>query len=265
MSKYEPLWRYAAQCGMKSFTLRFAEIEQIAGIPIDHSFLRYKGELAAYGYRVGKISIKAQTVAFEKLPQTLVLYVHGKGGSADEAAHYQPLFPSCRVIGLDYTAVTPLEAEAEFPAALQQLTEPHDPVVLIANSIGAYFSLCALPQERIERAYLISPIVDMERLICDMMQWANVTEAELCAQKTIETAFGETLSWDYLCYVRSHPVHWRVPSKILYGDQDNLTSKATISAFAEATSAKLTIMEGGEHWFHTDTQMKYLDQWIQEQ
>lgn len=206
---------------------------------------------------------KYEPAAFEKIPQALVLYVHGKGGSADEAAHYRPLFPNCRVVGLDYTAATPWEAVAEFPAALQQLAEPQDPVVLIANSIGAYFSLCALPQERIERAYLISPIVDMERLICDMMQWANVTEAELFQRKTIETTFGETLSWDYLCYVRSHPVRWRVPSKILYGDQDNLTSKATISAFAEASNAKLTIMEGGEHWFHTDAQMKFLDQWIQ--
>ena len=42
----------------------FDEIESIAGIPIDHSFLRYKKELLEYGFRVEKISMKEKTVAF---------------------------------------------------------------------------------------------------------------------------------------------------------------------------------------------------------
>ena len=29
----------------------------------------------------------------------IVVYVHGKGGSAEEAGHYVPLFPGCEVIG----------------------------------------------------------------------------------------------------------------------------------------------------------------------
>ena len=45
MSKYEPLWKWIAENGTDSFKLTFDEIESIAGIPIDHSFLRYKKEL----------------------------------------------------------------------------------------------------------------------------------------------------------------------------------------------------------------------------
>ena len=56
MSKYNALWEYVRQKGSPSFQLTFEEIQQIAGIPIDHSFLTYKKELAAYGYQVGKIS-----------------------------------------------------------------------------------------------------------------------------------------------------------------------------------------------------------------
>ena len=37
----------------------------------------------------------------------LVLYVHGKGGSAEEAKHYQPLFAGSDVMGFDYQAQTP--------------------------------------------------------------------------------------------------------------------------------------------------------------
>ena len=67
MGKYDALWAWIRENGTDSFRLTFAEIERIAGIPIDHSFLKYKKELTEYGYRVGKISMKEQTVEFRKL------------------------------------------------------------------------------------------------------------------------------------------------------------------------------------------------------
>ena len=129
-------------------------------------------------------------------------------------------------------------------------------------SIGAYFSMCALADKKLAKAYFISPIVDMEKLIADMMLWAGVSEDELCARKEIKIDFGETLSWEYLCYVRKHKISWKVPTAILYGEHDNLTVYETISAFADKIGADLTVMQDGEHWFHTDEQMKFLDQWI---
>ncbi len=194
--------------------------------------------------------------------RTLILYIHGKGGTAEEAEHYKPLFPGCHVVGLDYTADTPWDAKTEFPAAFAELSAGYGPVILIANSIGAYFSMCALPQETIAKAYFISPIVDMEKLICSMMVWANVTEDELREKGTVETTFGETLSWEYLSYVRSHPINWTVPVEILYGGQDDLTDRGTVTAFANAHNRALTIMEDGEHWFHTPEQMAFLDAWL---
>ena len=67
MRKYDALWAWIQESGTDSFKLTFAEIEQIAGLPIDHSFLKYKKDLLSYGYQVVKISIKTQTVAFQKL------------------------------------------------------------------------------------------------------------------------------------------------------------------------------------------------------
>lgn len=66
MSKYEPLWNWIAENGTEHFKLTFEEIEEIAGLPIDHSFLNYKKELMEYGFKVGKISLKEKTVAFER-------------------------------------------------------------------------------------------------------------------------------------------------------------------------------------------------------
>ena len=191
-----------------------------------------------------------------------VLYIHGKGGSAAECEHYEPLFPDCEVFGLDYQTFTPWETGAEIHTAVEKLKAKYESIVLIANSIGAYFSMNAGIGHLLRKAYFISPIVDMEKLITDMMQWANVTEAELKSKGVIHTAFGEDLSWEYLCYVRNHPIGWKVPTSILYGSRDNLTSFETISDFAEKHSATLTVMESGEHWFHTEAQMRFLDEWI---
>ena len=192
----------------------------------------------------------------------LIIYVHGKGGSAEEAKHYRPLFPDSDVIGFDYHAQTPWEAKEEFPRFFDRHSEGYDSVILIANSIGAFFSMNALGEKNISQAMFISPIVNMEQLIANMMMWSHVTENELEIKKEIPTEFGETLSWEYLCYVRKHPIKWSVPTCILYGGKDQLTSWETVSGFADQIGAKLTVMKDGEHWFHTEEQMKVLDQWI---
>lgn len=66
MSKYDALWACARKDGSPALKLTFAQIQEIAGIPIDHSFLKYKKELTGYGYQVGEISMKEQTVIFKR-------------------------------------------------------------------------------------------------------------------------------------------------------------------------------------------------------
>lgn len=196
------------------------------------------------------------------MKRNAVIYLHGKGGSAQEAEHYRPLFADCEVIGFDYAAQTPWEARAEFPAFFDALCGQYESVSLIANSIGAFFAMSALYDRPIRTAWFISPIVDMEGLIGTMMQWAGVSEEALRATGTIETTFGETLSWEYLTYVREHPLRWSVPTEILYGERDELTPREAVTAFAQRIGAGLTVMEGGEHWFHTAEQMAFLDRWL---
>lgn len=191
-----------------------------------------------------------------------IIYVHGKGGSSEEAEHYRGLFPEAEVVGFDYHAQTPWEAREEFPQFFAEQRKRCDHLTLIANSIGAFFAMSSLDGTLIDQARFISPVVDMEKLIGNMMMWANVTERELAEKSEIPTRFGETLSWSYLCYVREHPIVWQVPTRILYGEHDTLTDLEIISAFAKRVGAELTIMQGGEHWFHTELQMRFLDDWI---
>ena len=192
----------------------------------------------------------------------LILYIHGKNGSAAESERYQALFPGSDVFGLAYQTSTPWEAGKEILDAVTRLKDKYEDILLIANSIGAFFSMNAGIDTMIRRAWFISPIVDMETMIRDMMDRAGITEAALEERGVIPTAFGTDLSWEYLRYVRAHPLRWEAPTEILYGRNDELTSYETMRAFAKKHGAGLTVMEEGEHWFHTEAQMRFLDEWM---
>ena len=193
---------------------------------------------------------------------TIVLYVHGKDGSAEEAEHFRQFFPGTDVYRFDYISATPEEAEEEFSQMASELSKDYKSAILIAVSIGAYFSMNAHIDNFIKKAFFISPVTDLEKLITDMISQAGTTECELEKRGIIPTEFGEDLSWEYLQYVRNHKISWNVPTEILYGSNDLLQSIDTIKRFSVNHSAGLTVMNDGEHWFHTEEQMAFLDQWM---
>ena len=181
------------------------------------------------------------------------------GGSADEAKRYIPLFSGFDVIGFDYKSNTPWEAENEFPAFFDPIHKEYGSVILIANSIGAYFAMQALDGKRIKKAFFISPVLDMEGIITGMMANGGISEDELRGKGEIITASGQVLSYKYLCYAREHPTCFCAPSYIIYGENDTITPISAVYDFAEKNGAEVNVMEGGEHWFHTDKQLKFVD------
>lgn len=193
-----------------------------------------------------------------------MLYLHGKGGSALEAELYGKNCPGFDMIGVDYRGDLPWLVQPQIQSAYDEARRQYGSIYLLANSIGAYFAMHALQNCRIEKALFISPVLDMERLILDMMGWAAVSEADLRERGEIPTDFGETLSWDYLCFVRRHPITWNVPTEILYAGNDHLISRRTAEEFAVRHNARLTVMEDGEHWFHTARQLAFLDAWMKQ-
>ena len=66
MSKYQKLWKYIKEQSSETLKLTYDEIENIAGIPLDHSFLTYKKELLEYGWQVKKIYMKEKSMEFIK-------------------------------------------------------------------------------------------------------------------------------------------------------------------------------------------------------
>ena len=194
--------------------------------------------------------------------KNVVIYIHGKYGTAKEAEYYKKFFNEADIIGFEYTSEYPWDFQKEFSNFIENIYAKYKKISIIANSIGAYFTMLSLTNKNIEKAFFISPIVDMEKLITDMMVSENITEEELYKKKEIKTSFGEILSWDYLTFARKNPIEWNIPTYILYGENDDLTSYETILNFTNKSKANLTIMKGGEHWFHTDEQIEFLNNWI---
>lgn len=225
--------------------------------------------------------MKTERFTLKNIPLLLIgeparrvyLYIHGKNGSKEEALDFAEL--ACpagyQVLALDLPEygerknaperLLPWVVIPELQFICQYAKVHWRSVSLRATSIGAWLSMMALQDKELKQALFVSPVVDMEDLITNMMQWAGVTEAQLQQAGEIPTTFGETLSWKYLCWVREHPLQWHTPTQVLYGEKDNLTSREVLDRFKSSTGAHLTIMADGEHWFHTELQLAVLQSW----
>lgn len=136
-------------------------------------------------------------------------------------------------------------------------------ISVFACSMGAYFSLVSYHDQPLKQSLFLSPVLNMERIINNMMTWFNISENQLKTEKEISTPIGQTLYWDYFCYVKEHPiVTWNHPTSILYGSEDNLCEFDVVSSFAKHFNCDLQVMEHGEHYFHTQEQLQFFRQWL---
>lgn len=204
------------------------------------------------------------------------LYVHGQNGNKEEAFGvaeslrrygYQTLsldLPGHGERADKMPFFDPWHVAPELAAVMRFAETRWKGVSLFANSIGAWFGMLGLRGKRLDRCLFVSPVLDMKRLLQKMMGWADVSEERLRRERLIPTDFGQTLSWEYWEYVASHPITaWESPTEILYGGSDALIDRDTVEQFAQRFRCGLTVMENGEHWFHTREQMDFLHRWLE--
>ena len=141
----------------------------------------------------------------------------------------------------------------------------YDEISLWACSMGAYFSLISYTDEDIKKSIFLSPVVNMKIIIDNMMLWSNTTEEMLKEKQEIKTDFGQTLYWNYYEYVKNNPItNWNIKTSILYGNKDNLQDENTIKDFCNKFNCELSILENGEHYFHTEEQLEFYKNWLDE-
>ena len=216
-------------------------------------------------------------VLYGEKSEKLYLFIHGKNSYKEEAYEFAKIIEpyNYQVLSFDLPEHGELKNEkrqftvqncvSDLHTVMDSIIESYDSFSLYANSIGAYFSLLAFKNIHFDKCLFVSPVLDMERLIQNMMSWADVTNEELKTKKEIETSFGETLSWDYYQFVKNNPVDfWESETFILYGENDNLTEKSVLDSFQKRFNCFVRILENGEHYFHTQEQLLFLTNWVEE-
>ncbi len=209
--------------------------------------------------------------------EKIYLYVHGKHSSKEEAESFAEIANSSgyQVLSFDLPEhgdrintgypCTVQNGTYDLKTVYSYLKDKYKHISLFACSLGAYFCQTAFQNTVFEKCLFLSPILDMEKLIRNMMEWSNVTEKQLQEKKEISTSFGETLSWNYYEYVKNHPIiKWESDTWILYGENDNLTERSVLEYFSEKYNCNTDIMKNGDHFFHTEEQLIYLKKWIRE-
>lgn len=204
----------------------------------------------------------------------IYLYIHGQGGNKEEGKLFAEIAIKYgyQVLSIDLPqhgerknkSITfdPWNVVPELSCVMSYCKQHWKEISLFANSIGAWFSMLAFSHEKLQSGLFVSPVVDMVKLIYDMMKWANVSELQLEKEQVIPTTFGQTLSWKYLQYAKAHLNNeWNTPTKILYGEHDALIKRSILEDFCKKHQCELTVMPNGDHWFHTKQQLDVLSGW----
>ncbi|OPZ76968.1 MAG: Alpha/beta hydrolase family protein [Alphaproteobacteria bacterium ADurb.Bin438] len=138
-------------------------------------------------------------------------------------------------------------------------------ISLFACSQGAYFSLVEYENHDFDKCLFLSPVIDMEKLIENLMNWLQISKEELKEKQEIKTKIGITFYWDYYCFVKEHKItKWNNDTSILYGKNDNIVEFKTVSDFANKFNCDLKVMEKGEHYFHTKEHLEYFKAWLKD-
>ena len=214
-------------------------------------------------------------ILWGKSANKLYLYVHGQGGCKEEAELLANLIcdSGWQVLSIDLpghgsrkaeiNSFDPWHVVPELKNVIKFTKEKYEYISLFANSIGAWFSMLSFKDEQIKNCMFVSPVLDMKSLILKMMSGANISLERLQRERMITASSGQTFSWDYWNYVLSNPItQWNPATKILYGDKDNLVDFSTVKKFCDTFKCSLTVMNGCEHWFHTEEQLDFLRNWI---
>lgn len=215
-------------------------------------------------FEVEKIDKKLDDWRMEqRKTKKVVVYIHGLYGSSNEINDYSYLKDEYDVVGLDYQDGNPWELKDIIRTEFEKLTKNYKEIIVIANSIGAFYTYEYLSDFNIKHAFFISPIADMFKIVFDLMMQYHISREELKDKKIIVLDNGQTLSYDFYQHVSNYKDNWNVPTDILYGEHDELVYIENIVDFlANHPKARLTIKQMAGHYMHTEEEKEFIKQWM---
>ena len=136
-------------------------------------------------------------------------------------------------------------------------------ISIFGCSMGAYFDLLTFADTDIDRVWFLSPVTDMERIIHNLMNYCHITEDTFKKKVFIDNNI-EPIYFPYYVYVTNHLIKkWTHKTFILRGENDAMCEYDYVKKFVDEFGCELTEQKDGEHWFHTDTQLKFFREWLE--
>ena len=201
--------------------------------------------------------------AEQRKNKKVVIYIHGLHGSFKEAEDYSFLSKEYDVVGLDYQDGNPWELGDIIRSEFEKITKNYKEIVVIANSIGAFYAYEYLSDFKIKQAFFISPIADMFQIIFNLMMKEGIHHKHLEEKKFITCKDGTLLSYAFYQHVSNYKDNWEVPTDVLYGSRDDLVYIENIADFlAKHPNARLTIKQDAGHYMHTKEEKEFVKNWI---
>lgn len=193
----------------------------------------------------------------------IAVYIHGAHGSSQEVSDYEFLKGRFDVVGLDYQDGNPWELKETIQKEFERITDGYEDIIVIANSIGAFYTYEYLSDYNIKQAFFISPIVSMFQTIVDLMVMYNIKDKQLEKKRFITLEDGTVLSFNFYQQVSNEDDSWDKPTEILYGSYDEQVYVQSMIEFLEKHPlAKLTVKEDAEHYFNSPEEKEFIRDWI---
>ena len=217
------------------------------------------------------------TIIWGPYSKKVYIYLHGKMGCKENAKHFADIAIArgYQVISFDLPEhgerknedypIMAWNSVKDLKCISNYVISNWKDISLYACSLGAYFSLLAYKDINFKKCLFQCPLLNMEKLIENMMKWFNVTEEQLKREKEVATPMNEILYYDYWIYSKENPVDiWCSKTYLLYPSKDALTERSTIDDFVNRNSVQLTILDGAEHYFTEDKYLEQLEVWLKD-
>lgn len=233
----------------------------------DMTYMKIMYLLEKYKIDANELFEDEKTVRNIKVAQregkSIVVYIHGLYGSYKEADNFDYLKDRFDVVGLDYEDGNPWELKEVIRTKFKELTENYKNIVVIANSIGAFYTYEYLSDFDIKQAFFISPVADMYQLIVGIMMSKDIHLQDLKEERVIVIDEKTSISYEFFKSLEHHNDNWNVPTEILYGEKDKVIYIEDIVEFlAKHPLSKLTIKRDSEHYMPTVEEKEFIKEWI---
>lgn len=189
-----------------------------------------------------------------------IVYIHGMKGNANEAGFYSFLNDKYDVVGLNYEDGNPWEVKEQIVEEFLKIASNYKKIYIIANSLGAFFAQKYLSSFKIEKAFFISPFINMKLYMEEQLKNNKISVEQLREEKMI-IINNQTFSYDFYTSL-DEADNWNIKTHVVYGENDKLVDRGSIFDFVANHNASLSIMKNGEHYFHLPNQLRFIKKWL---